>query len=92
MRKYLKLGLADCCVKKPYDDDKDDFDLRKCECCDVMVFIGNWPEHKKSYYHQIMYKYRLKKLEFCWLGRKDRLPHRVDDCDLCKKKKTGDQG
>ena len=87
MRKYLKLSLADCCVKKVHDDDKDEINLRKCETCDVMICIGNWPDHIRSYYHQILYKYKLKKFEFCWLWRKDRIPHKVEDCDVCQKRR-----
>ena len=88
LRKYLKLGLSDCCVKRPVEAlDKDDYDLRKCMCCDVNIFIAEWPEHIKSYYHQIMLKYRWKKFEYCWLNRKEVLPHRVEQCDVCQKRR-----
>ena len=70
-----------------YDDEKhDDFDLRECACCDAKIFIGDWPEHVKSYYHQIMFKYRLKKLAFCWAGNKQIVPHRVEECNTCQKR------
>ena len=87
LKKYMKIGINEHCVTKVFDDDShDDFDIRECACCQAKIFIGDWPDHVKSYFHQIMFKYRLKMLAFCWAGNKQAKPHRVDECEQCQKR------
>ena len=84
MKKFVRLSLRDNCVTQPHEDtDHLEFEQRHCDCCHLKVFIGDWPDHLKSYYHQIIYQFRVKMLGFCWFGRKDIAPHIKEECQTC---------
>ena len=81
MNRYIKLGLHDGNVKEIFSaTGHTDDDLRFCSCCGIYVCLGDWPEHIKSYYHQILFKFTKRMCGCCWYGNKQILPHQVNEC------------
>ena len=76
-RKYFKACLNDSNVRFPLDDNKHrDEDVRVCHICDnTRIFLGDWPLHIRSYYHQIKFAIRKKLAGCCFLRNKHIRPH-----------------
>ena len=68
--------------KVPVDYDGEE-QRRYCESCKVNVKLTDWPQHISTMFHQIMFKYRVLRLSFCWTGFNGRRPHIPSECNTC---------
>ena len=85
MKTYLKRGLHDSDVKWIYNAEGIEDDMRYCISCQVDVCLGDWPEHIKTYYHQINLRFKKRMWGCCWWQDKFIRPHQIKDCTTCKK-------
>ena len=86
-RTYVKAALNDRDVRFPLDDTKHrDEDVRVCFVCDnTRIFLGDWPLHIRSSYHQIKFAIQKKLAGCCFLRNKHIRPHLWNECDVCLK-------
>ena len=76
LKTYLKRGLRDSDVKAINTvEGMVEEDVRFCCSCSVGVCLGDWPEHIKTFYHQIQLKFHKRMWGCCWYKNKFRKPH-----------------
>ena len=85
MKTYLKRGLHDSDVKCISNAEGIEDDMRYCISCQVDVCLGDWPEHIKTYFHQINMKFKKRMWGCCWWKDKFIRPHQIKDCTTCQK-------
>ena len=86
-RTFQKVSIHDHGVHFPLDDTKHrDEDVRVCSMCDnTRIFLGDWPLHIRSAYHQIKFAIKKKLAGCCFLRNKNIRPHLWNQCDVCLK-------
>ena len=86
-RTYQKVAIHDHGVHVPLDETKHrDEDVRVCSICDnTRIFLGDWPLHIRSSYHQIKCAIKKKLAGCCFLRNKNIRPHLWNECDVCLK-------